>query len=258
MANYTIELYKLLDTESEFHQSIKNAWDSINFDDDYNNEHREKLFEDFKAKYYFSEIGFETPAIFVIELRNKMREVHNKYNSRFLFLSELISREIDEKGKVTVITEYGKKTKYNQTQDLTESHSGTDQTTGDLTKTGTEHESSENRSIKDSTPEKGININTEFNSNTYADELNHSKSSNDITFTNRNDHSVASVNHGEIIGTTGTLRGGLDELTGSDKVTTEKQDPHNMFDELEKFKNALFNLDNEFIEEFKDLFMRVF
>lgn len=261
MAKYTIEFYKLNDPVNPgigFHNKIKEAFESIAFTNDYNNEHRTKLYEDFCAKYALHEIGFETPALFVMQLENKMRELYNKYDVRFYTLIDIISRDLKEPAHTVVTTTWGKHQNYDVSQDSNDDTTGTDKNTGHVTRSGSQTDTNDTRSIHDATPNKGINIDTAFAQNQYADDLTHSKSTDTTTYNNVKDDQYAEVEHGQKVRHHGTIKGGSEWLSGQDIVDTTAGHGYDMLAELEKFKTAAFSLDNEFIEEFKDLFMQVF
>ena len=233
MAKYTIELYKLLDEESGFKDMIISAFNSFNLLNDVGNKHRQKLWEDFVARYEFCEIGFETPALFVRYLKNRTREVVNKYDYKFVYLDELLSREIVVAGKTTTTVEYGKTTHTKDEPNYNETNSGSDETTND------------EKIITDDTPQKGININEAFSNERFASGMEHSKSSGSVDY--GMDKHIHGITKDESI-TDG----------GRDKTIVETTPISNSFDNIEKIKNIIYNYDNEFIEEFKDLFMLVY
>lgn len=79
MANYTIELYKLLE------MGFKLPLDDYPIFDE---AHRATLNDKIIAHYYFREIGQETPSRFSFNLRRKMNEIMPYYNQ--LYESEMI------------------------------------------------------------------------------------------------------------------------------------------------------------------------
>lgn len=234
MAKYTIELYKLLDDESGMKDIIKGTWNSnVILTNDSGNAHAKKLWEDFVSKYELCEIGFETPALFVRCLKNRIREVVNKFDMKFIYLDELLAREIVERGKTNTKVKYGKTVLTVDDPNYQEQNSGTD------------HTENETKTIGDETPHKGINIDSAFSSEMYASDMQHQKSASDLDYgLNRHIHGKTKDEN--------ITEGGTDET----EVTTTPV--FDSFEKIEKLKNLTLNYDNEFINEFKDLFMMIY
>lgn len=205
--------------------------------DDPQNTHRDRLYQLFLAYYNDYEIGFETPAMFCLQLKNRMLYLCDKYGVVMRHVEKLTQTAFGSEGYDTTNTKI-------HHEDYTDHTTKTNEPDFNTHATGNTSGGSENRTIEDDNPEKGVNIDYQFSSNDYATRLNHNKG----------------TTTGNSTGDTRTYGYTEDSDLNTEQhrmITDTETGSYKPLDELIKLGN-LTNYDIKFIQELEPLFMQVY
>lgn len=226
MAKYTLELRRI-------HESPNTQVFGFNYDFYTDNRDIKRKFEQkFIDHYYFDEIGFETVAKFKHRLRMKLNEIMPYYTQ--IYKTELASQDIN----------------FLLNKDLTET------TSRDL--------SSQDTRVNKSVSENNSNANTTANENSDYKESslnngNATLSNQDLTTVNNTNSKGSTATSSNDSGNT-TTNG---ESVGIERETITFKSQGNIgitssAELLEKWRKVIINIDQQIINECKDLFMRIY
>lgn len=238
MSNYTITLRQLMETTSGFAEKIEESFKAnrLPYDDPVGS-HLGRLYQLFLAYYIDHEIGFETPSMFCLQLKNRMLYLVDKYGPVMHHSEKLNQIAWSNEG-------YDTTNRKEHHEDYTDHTTKTNEPDYQTHATGSTTGEQENRSIEDDNPEKGINIDSEFSTNDYATRMNHNKgattgnSEGDTRTYGYTEDSTFDVEQHRMI---------VNTETGSFKP----------LDELIKLGN-LTNYDIKFVQDLEPLFMMVY
>lgn len=231
MSRYTLTLRQLL-SSTDWHDRVEQAFKTYSLPRDEGGNRLNLLFDLFCATYDENEIGFETPALFVSELRHRSRIAVTKYGTKFYKRDDLLAMD------------------YNTTNTIRESkwveNHHTLENTPNVTLHSSGHNSSEveNRAIENDNPEKNINIGTEFGQNNYATKLNHSKGGSSASSEGWSTQSGKSEDIEE------------HNSNHESREYTESGSYYSL-DELKKLV-SIGSLELDFIDEYQNLFMQIY
>lgn len=203
-------------------------------------EHKESLIAKFDWTYKYYEIGHETPFIWQHYLQDRLDAIKEKYNHNFKVYS---INNVDEMGKGFTET-----FKYNR-DNVHDGHSGstfvrTDDNSRTTTETGENTETNNNTSKYKDTPISGtINNPTSQVEDNSSNSINETRSSTDTNKQTIND-----------------AKNDTDGSTNNEQYDSERKnirhDDH-VIDEVNDLTKKYKIIENDFLDEFKDLFMQL-
>lgn len=233
MSTYTTQLRYMIESGFEL-ESLKNY---PIFDERYRPVLNKKIID----KYYFREIGLETPALFDWFLRVKLSEIMPYYNQ--LYLSEKLVFDPLSNFKTTETRTVNTDGTSNNKTDQTGTQNGGN--TQDVTTHGTKTDA--NKNVFSDTPQGNIDI----DSLGYATTLN---KDDNLSTTDDTNHLVGTNNNASVVATVNDVISNTTENYTANVVGYNGQSPS---DALIKFRQTFLRIDQNLLGELNDLFMGV-
>jgi hypothetical protein len=243
MSKYTTELRYIIEKEKMFPPSN----DSLSLTNILNNyplenesfidptrkdgkSRREVLNEKIINHYYFYEIGYETTPRFLFALQRRLNEKMPLYNQRY----KSIDLDINPIDNVNMT----------ETFEHTIDDVSTTTSNSDSTSNGENSSSMDNLSVESDTPATELSE-ADIKNNKYASRTNYTKDS------NSNSGNSTQHNEGEMGITGNKTETYTRKEFGSSKGYTFAQN-------IEQWRNIMINIDEEIINELKDLFINLY
>ena len=247
LSKYTITIYELQEANFDFGLNDYPIWDE---------NYRSILNNAILEFYMFREIGYVNPAVWRQRLRNRMDIImRNKYNALYTAKAKefnpLYTMELYEDYTHSVTTENTGETNYtsNSTNNITSS--GTGNTTNSTTNL------SDNLGLSSQFPSEEM-TEDDLTNNLFVDSANKQKLSE--TGTDTTDQTSSGTSESVNTGTDKTTNSGNNTTTESyNKKTYGSASDLSFAHAMTQFKDYCdqFDLDNQVINELKDLFMQV-
>lgn len=238
MSKYTTLVRYICETESglidgKVNDVIAESWDKV-FDFDFpiwDENYRQVLCSKILKHYYTREIGLETVGLWKLKLDTKMNEIMPYYNERYLSTTYKYNPLFD--------VDYYRTTK--GTDDGTNSRHGERTNLGN--ETGLTNGQSKTISKFSDTPQGGL-IGIENNEYLTSATINESSGSNDYRRNSTNNDTTQEV------GSFNTTKDYIEHVHG-------KMPGFSYGKAIKEYRDNLINIDNEIIDELKDLFMLI-
>lgn len=280
MARYTVELRWLVENNYSLNLDNYPIWSE---------DYRETLNDKIIQYYYFREIGFETPALFVNRLSLKMSLIMPYYNKlykstqlEFNPLYTTYMQDSQQRGLArdsSTSSSRGENVDTTTSSTVTGSSSGTSsgQSSSNSTQNSSTQDSAETsangKKVSSDTPQ-GLLLADSVNDNTWASSADldsqsgTSKSSGTVLTTTQ----VTSNDSTKTEGESSTLSDGTEKrnLTANDSSKTDENVAENITrtnqgyvgispaELIMKYRESLINIDQMIIEELEDLFMQIY
>ena len=259
MAMFTTTIQTMLKNWSESHeinQQIEDgkshvfddSWKIV--DDDYTNVLQTKILR----HYYMREIGFETPALFILKLNTELSEIAPKYTMLYNALNSFKDKPLGNIDVTETQTETGTGNSVTNSTGTTE---GTSNTKTSSTSTGEQNSTGNGNSdawqTSNDTPQGGLNG---LETNKYLSSAVHNKSTTEQT----NNSSSNATSTGKEEGTSNTKSSA--ESNATTNTTSEyvkkiigKNSGSDSIDTFQKLYTNYLNIDRMLLDELEPLFM---